>query len=690
MERRILISREKSKTNIMKRHLQFLILSLLTVVSGFGQIPTTGLMAWYPFIGNANDMSGNGNNGTVNGATLTSDRFGNVNSAYNFNGTNTYISVPNVASQGNAARTIVCWVNSNYLGPQGAISTGSAATCQAFNLVTSYQNNIGIPGLMGYDVSCDYFPSTGTSATNGVWKFLSITYDMNSNIKIYVNGILDNSGNLGHNTTGQENFIGRSNDLILYPNYWNGKIDDIRFYNRALTQSEITALYNESSSSIITTTANPLSGGNTTGGGTYQNGTQISVVATQNSGWTFTNWTENGSVVSTSSSYTFVVSGNRNLVANFSQSQAIIVTSPNGFETLQVGTTHNISWTSSGINNVKIEYSYDNGTNWALIVNGWSASIGSYSWIVPNTPSTQCKVKISDANNPSLYDISDNPFTITSGASSTILVLSPNGGEIWQVGSNYNIAWTSTGVSFVNIDYSINNGSSWSTIVTNSPSAGNSNYQWTVPNTPSNQCKVRITDVANPSILDQSDNVFTILGSGSTAITVISPNGNEIWQVGLPYYVIWNSNNVTNIRIDYSIDDGFSWIPVVYSTPANTGNYSWIIPNTPSPDCKVKISDVANPAFFDESDSKFIISPITGIDDKESQFKIFPNPTTGIIKIQSQQPIEKVMVYNSMGLILKEFQPVEGIIDLSDQQKGIYFIRITTSDKSVTKKIVVI
>ena len=57
-----------------------------------------GLVAWYPFNGNANDSSGNGNNGTVSGATLTTDRFGNPGKAYSFNGTNAYISVPNSSS----------------------------------------------------------------------------------------------------------------------------------------------------------------------------------------------------------------------------------------------------------------------------------------------------------------------------------------------------------------------------------------------------------------------------------------------------------------------------------------------------------------------------------------------------------------------------------------------------------------
>jgi len=55
------------------------------------QIPSNGLVAWYPFNGNANDESGNGNNGVVNGATLTADRFGNANGAYSFDGVNSFI-----------------------------------------------------------------------------------------------------------------------------------------------------------------------------------------------------------------------------------------------------------------------------------------------------------------------------------------------------------------------------------------------------------------------------------------------------------------------------------------------------------------------------------------------------------------------------------------------------------------------
>lgn len=76
----------------------FTLLAIALTVNAFAQVPSSGLVGYYPFTGNANDLSGNANNGTVNGATLTNDRFGNPNAAYSFNGTTNFITVPNAAS----------------------------------------------------------------------------------------------------------------------------------------------------------------------------------------------------------------------------------------------------------------------------------------------------------------------------------------------------------------------------------------------------------------------------------------------------------------------------------------------------------------------------------------------------------------------------------------------------------------
>jgi hypothetical protein len=87
----------------------------ITSTSVFAQMPTNGLIASYPFNGNANDESGNGNIGTVNGATLTTDRFGKANSAYSFDGVSSYIQTLILGPTGNTSRAFSFWVKTGQL-----------------------------------------------------------------------------------------------------------------------------------------------------------------------------------------------------------------------------------------------------------------------------------------------------------------------------------------------------------------------------------------------------------------------------------------------------------------------------------------------------------------------------------------------------------------------------------------------
>ncbi len=219
-----------------------------------------------------------------------------------------------------------------------------------------------------------------------------------------------------------------------------------------------------------------------------------------------------------------------------SPAPTVTVISPNGGENWQVGTIQNIIWISTSITNVKIEYTTNNGTNWSTIIASTPAGVGSYAWTIPNTPSTQCKVRISDASNASINDLSDETFTISPAP--TVTVISPNGGESWQVGTNQNITWTSSSVTNIKIEYTTNNGLSWLTIVT-STLASSGIYSWTIPNTPFNQCRVKVSDVSNPSLNDQSDNTFTILPLPPGAPILISPLNNVINQPTM-ITLIWN------------------------------------------------------------------------------------------------------------------------------------------------------
>lgn len=91
----------------------------------------------------------------------------------------------------------------------------------------------------------------------------------------------------------------------------------------------------------------------------------------------------------------------------------LITLSPNGNEYLKIGETKQITWQNFGsASNVKIAYSIDEGLNWTLIANQINANVGSYNWVIPNTPSYRCKLRISDTNNPAFYDESDGLFAI--------------------------------------------------------------------------------------------------------------------------------------------------------------------------------------------------------------------------------------------------------------------------------------
>jgi hypothetical protein len=208
-------------------------------------VPKDGLVGWWPFNGNANDESGNGNNGTVNGATLTADRNGNVNSAYSFNGINQNIT-KNSFSINNGALTISFWLNAKTINKTMRIITHNWDNSQSTFSTHIDQKSLiyGYIGGVTKDVNnIQYHVWSQNVINSNQWYFISCTFSDKSN-KIYVNGNLINS----ITTTNLKSAI---NTLFFggdssWP--FNGILDDIAIYNRALTQQEITALYTGTSS----------------------------------------------------------------------------------------------------------------------------------------------------------------------------------------------------------------------------------------------------------------------------------------------------------------------------------------------------------------------------------------------------------------------------------------------------------
>ncbi|MFC1574292.1 FlgD immunoglobulin-like domain containing protein, partial [Candidatus Latescibacterota bacterium] len=92
-------------------------------------------------------------------------------------------------------------------------------------------------------------------------------------------------------------------------------------------------------------------------------------------------------------------------------------------------------------------------------------------------------------------------------------------------------------------------------------------------------------------------------------ITVTYPNGGEELLIGNNYEITWSQENVENVKLEYSTDNGSSWTEIIASTDASAGSYEWTVPSAASTNCKVSITDITDASITDQSDGVFSIKP---------------------------------------------------------------------------------
>jgi hypothetical protein len=230
----------------MKKQL-FIFFAAICSLSAFTQtipayVPTNGLVGWYPFTGNANDESGNGNNGVpMNGVTLCPDRTNNLNNAYSFDGNDDYIQTP-INSNYNSY-SFSAWIKPNIISQMYLFGNDDEASSGK----SMYLTNNG--GLSIYN--CHPIPSSNcyviqsvVTASNTIvsnsWTHVLASVN-NGTVTYYVNGIDVGQGN-GVEIFGINWSIGAKGNLYTQLPF-NGKLDDIGVWNRALTACEIEKLY---------------------------------------------------------------------------------------------------------------------------------------------------------------------------------------------------------------------------------------------------------------------------------------------------------------------------------------------------------------------------------------------------------------------------------------------------------------
>ena len=282
----------------------------------------------------------------------------------------------------------------------------------------------------------------------------------------------------------------------------------------------------------------------------------------------------------------------------------VAVTQPNGGEEWRMGSAQTITWTASGLAEVDIELSRNNGFAWEPIATA-TPDDGSYDWTVAGTQTITALIRVSDATevpDGTPNDVSDAVFNL-----SRILVTIPNGGETWYYqGEGHYVRWSSWGVSAnVDIHWS-DNGTDWYEVALDQPNTGL--YSWDAPDVDSDACLVRVREAggAAGTLSDISDAPFSI---HAATITGVSPSGGEGWLAESQQTISWTASGVTDVRIDVSRNGGTSW-QTIGTFDATLGSYDWTVAWPSSINCMVRVADASDTDNSGRSAAPFTIGPL--------------------------------------------------------------------------------
>ncbi len=638
---------------------------LLTAVASLGftattmaqvpnYVPSNGLVGWWPFSGNANDESGNGNNGTVNGATLSIDRFGDANSTFSFNGVDNKIlfnlnSISNSFPL-NTESTSSIWVKSiDQNGP--LISMQGIGGIEYLLHIGTLADIIQSPGNFGMlvrDNCCGTGNNIfGSSVVDNNWHMLTIVRLGNGTLLLYKDGILQasspagQSGTLTFNPTtmafgADESWIigaqsGNCNSCnSVDQRHFSGLIDDAGIWNRALTQQEITALFNAQSCTASITAAGPT---------TFCQGGSVVLNANTGTGLTY-QWKNNGNNISgaTAASYS----------ANTAGSYTVVVTDGNGCSatstatTIAVNPTPNATITAAGpttfcqggsvVLNANtgtgLTYQWKNNGNnisGATAASYTANTAGSYTVVVTNgngcsATSTATSVTVNPTPNATIT--AAGPTTFCQGGS-VVLNANTATGLIYQWKNNGNNISGATAAS-----YTANTAGAYTVVVTNGNGCSATSTATTITVNPT------------PTLSILGLGSFTNINANQISI-IVNPNGGLLTGPGISGAAFNpQSAGLGSATINYSYtntngcNNTASQTTIVYDTLGVVcTSYDTITTNVFDTTYVTQI--VYDTLLTTVTDTLLINALITGINppNNSNTIKVFPNPANDHITI---------------------------------------------------------
>ena len=226
-----------------------------------------GMVAKYYFNnGNANDESGNGNHGTIFGATQIADRFGNSDHAYYFDGIDDYIDCGDGQEfeMGLSDFSLSVWIKEEFINGNGSVvgKRGNFGGTDPGYVIATRPPTGKLNGYYRFDDgSRTQWPQTFNNNLDGAWHHVVMVMDRDDSVLVYLNGVKHGSADVSPlasetcDAPGVKFIIG--NDDILQQ-FFKGGIDDIRLYKRALSQAGVDSLFNENDPMVGFSTLNTI------------------------------------------------------------------------------------------------------------------------------------------------------------------------------------------------------------------------------------------------------------------------------------------------------------------------------------------------------------------------------------------------------------------------------------------------
>ena len=290
------------------------------------------------------------------------------------------------------------------------------------------------------------------------------------------------------------------------------------------------------------------------------------------------------------------------LASCYTTNAQVQVISPNGGETWVYGNTTTIQFENLGIpDDFYIYISEDNGANWLQYFLEYGVTGMNEVQVFINFGNTNlAKVKLVSVTNPQISDESDNVFSVIYPE---YYIFSPPMGVVYYQGSMISVQWWTGNTGPVNIHFSSDNGVTWTEIGTGITSYP---FDFFAPVVNSAECFIKVSKATNPAIYSIGQ-MFSVLSLPE--VTLLSPNGGEIWNYGESNTVSWSGTNLSPfLTIDLSVNGGSTWQYYAYVQSGTSGGSAELLsPSLATGNALLKIRDVNFPTASDLSDAPFTI-----------------------------------------------------------------------------------